>query len=153
MGAAACCVCAHIMADYLCSLYPPNGGNGFALLAAPCLGDAFFLLAGFWVVPGIAELQPPGQEVEQQGGSRHTNVRTVSRYLSLARQRMVQELIQNRLHYQAEQIYGLNELIHQAMIAGQFNAAALFLHFNDAIANAGQAGIDAKKTHGTELGR
>ncbi len=35
-----------------------------------------------------------------------TNVRTVSRYLSLARQRMVEELIQNRLQHQAEQIYG-----------------------------------------------
>ena len=52
-----------------------------------------------------------------------TNVRTVSRHLSLARQRMVEELIKNRLQHQAEQIYGLNELIHQAMAAGQFNAA------------------------------
>ena len=48
-----------------------------------------------------------------------TNVRTVSRYLSLARQRMVEELIQNRLQHQAEQIYGLNELIHQAACATQ----------------------------------
>ena len=61
---------------------------------------------------------------------------------------MVEELIQNRLHHQAEQIYGLNELSRQAMIAGQFNAAALFLHFNDAIANAGQTGIDAEDDHG-----
>lgn len=52
-----------------------------------------------------------------------TNVRTVSRYLSLARERMVEELIQHRLQHQAEQIYGLNELIRQAMAAGQFNAA------------------------------
>lgn len=52
-----------------------------------------------------------------------TNVRTVSRYLALARERMVEELIQNRLQHQAEQIYGLNELIRQAMTAGQFNAA------------------------------
>jgi hypothetical protein len=52
-----------------------------------------------------------------------TNVRTVSRYLGLARERMVEELIQNRLQHQAEQIYGLNELIRQAMGAGQFNAA------------------------------
>jgi len=52
-----------------------------------------------------------------------TNVRTVSRYLSLARHRMVEELIQNRLQHQAEQIYGLSELIHHAMAAGQFNAA------------------------------
>jgi hypothetical protein len=52
-----------------------------------------------------------------------TNVRTVSRYLALGRERMVEELIQNRLQHQAEQIYGLNELIRQAMAAGQFNAA------------------------------
>ena len=52
-----------------------------------------------------------------------TNVRTVSRYLALARERMVEELIQNRLQHQAEQIYGLNELIRLAMAAGQFNAA------------------------------
>ena len=52
-----------------------------------------------------------------------TNVRTVSRYLALARERMVEELIQNRLQHQAEQIYGLHELIRQAMAAGQFNAA------------------------------
>ena len=52
-----------------------------------------------------------------------SNVRTVSRYLALARERMVEELIQNRLQHQAEQIYGLNELIRQAMAAGQFNAA------------------------------
>jgi hypothetical protein len=52
-----------------------------------------------------------------------TNVRTVSRYLALARERMVEELIQNRLQHQAEQIYGLNELIRQAMATGQFNAA------------------------------
>ena len=40
----------------------------------------------------------------------------VSRYLSLARQLLLEELIQTRLHHQAEQIYGLNELIHQAMV-------------------------------------
>jgi hypothetical protein len=52
-----------------------------------------------------------------------TNVRTVSRYLSLARQRMVEELIQNRLQHQAEQIFALNECARRAMDAGQFNAA------------------------------
>ena len=50
-------------------------------------------------------------------------MRIVSRYLALARERMVEELIQNRLQHQAEQIYGLNELIRQAMAANQFNAA------------------------------
>ncbi len=79
---------------------------------------------------------------------RITNVRTVNRYLSLARQRMVEELIQNRLQHQAEQIYGLNELIHQAMVAGQFNAAAALLHFDHPVANAGQAGIDSEDDHG-----
>ena len=76
------------MVVFVVALYPPNGGasrfwplkalkgtkilvetQGHPALAAPCLGDAFLLLAGFWVVPGSAELQPPGQEVEQQGGS------------------------------------------------------------------------------------
>jgi hypothetical protein len=51
-----------------------------------------------------------------------TNERTVSRYLALGRERMVEELFQNRLQHQAEQIYGLNELIRQAMAAGYFNA-------------------------------
>ena len=51
------------------------------------------------------------------------NTQTVNRYLNLARERMVQELISDRCRHQAEQIYGLNELIRQAMAAGQFNAA------------------------------
>jgi hypothetical protein len=52
-----------------------------------------------------------------------TNVRTVSRYLSLARERMVQELITDRRRHQAEQIYALNDCARRAMDAGQFNAA------------------------------
>ena len=80
------------MVVFVVALYPPNGGasrfwplkalkgtkilvetQGHPALAAPCLGDAFLLLAGFWVVPGSAELQPPGQEVEQQGGSKRAH--------------------------------------------------------------------------------
>jgi hypothetical protein len=52
-----------------------------------------------------------------------TNVRTVSRYLSLARERMVQELITDRRRHQAEQIYALNDCARRAMDSGQFNAA------------------------------
>ena len=52
-----------------------------------------------------------------------SNIKTVSKYLNLARERMVEELIQNRLQHQAEQIYGLNELIRRAMDAEQFSAA------------------------------
>lgn len=52
-----------------------------------------------------------------------TNIKTISRYLALARQRMVQELITDRRRHQAEQIFALNECARRAMEAGQFNAA------------------------------
>ena len=52
-----------------------------------------------------------------------TNTKTVSRYLNLARERMVEELIQNRLQHQAEQIFALNECARRAMDAEQFSAA------------------------------
>ena len=52
-----------------------------------------------------------------------TNSKTVSRYLNLARERMVEELIQNRLQHQAEQIFALNECARRAMDAEQFSAA------------------------------
>ncbi len=52
-----------------------------------------------------------------------TNIQTLNRYLNTARERMVKELITDRKRHQAEQIYGLNELIRRAMEAGQFNAA------------------------------
>lgn len=51
------------------------------------------------------------------------NTQTVGRYLTLARERMVQELVQNRLQHQAEQIFALNDCARRAMEAGQFNAA------------------------------
>ena len=44
------------------------------------------------------------------------NTQTINRYLNLARERMVEELVQNRLQHQAEQIYGLNELIRLSLI-------------------------------------
>jgi hypothetical protein len=52
-----------------------------------------------------------------------TNIKTVSRYLALARQRMVEELISDRRRHQAEQIFALNDCARRAMDAGQFNAA------------------------------
>jgi hypothetical protein len=52
-----------------------------------------------------------------------TNIKTISRYLALARQRMVEELISDRRRHQAEQIFALNDCARRAMDAGQFNAA------------------------------
>ena len=77
-------------------------------------------LAQLW----IAQRLPMHQILENAGQDWGiTNTQTINRYLNLARERMVQELISDRRRHQAEQIYGLNELIHQAMAAGQFNAA------------------------------
>jgi len=52
-----------------------------------------------------------------------TNIKTISRYLGLARQRMVEELISDRRRHQAEQIFALNDCARRAMDAEQFNAA------------------------------
>jgi hypothetical protein len=52
-----------------------------------------------------------------------TNTKTVARYLGLARERMVEELISDRRRHQAEQIYALNEFARRAMDAEQFSAA------------------------------
>jgi hypothetical protein len=52
-----------------------------------------------------------------------SNVKTVNRYLDLARMRMVEELISDRRRHQAEQIFALNECARRAMDAEQFSAA------------------------------
>ncbi|MCP9819843.1 hypothetical protein KBZ18_10095 [Synechococcus sp. Cruz-9H2] len=52
-----------------------------------------------------------------------TSTHTVDRYLRIARERMVQELITNRLQHQAEQIFALNEIARRAADCEQFNAA------------------------------
>jgi hypothetical protein len=52
-----------------------------------------------------------------------SNIKTISKYLALARQRMVQELLTDRRRHQAEQIFALNECARRAMDAEQFNAA------------------------------
>ena len=52
-----------------------------------------------------------------------TNTRTVRSYLDAARQRMVEDLISNRLEHQAQHIYALYECARRAMDAEQFSAA------------------------------
>ena len=52
-----------------------------------------------------------------------TNSQTINRYLNLARERMVEELITDRRRHQAEQIFALNECARRAMDAEQFSAA------------------------------
>jgi len=51
------------------------------------------------------------------------NTQTINRYLDLARERMVEELITDRRRHQAEQIFALNECARRAMDAEQFSAA------------------------------
>ena len=72
----------------------------------------------------IAQRLPLVQILENAGekwGVR--NSQTVNRYLNLARERMVEELITDRRRHQAEQIFALNDCARRAMDAGQFNAA------------------------------
>ena len=51
------------------------------------------------------------------------NTQTINRYLNLARERMVEELISDRRRHQAEQIFALNDCARRAMDADQFSAA------------------------------
>jgi hypothetical protein len=72
----------------------------------------------------IAQRLPLVQILENAGekwGVR--NSQTVNRYLNLARERMVEELITDRRRHQAEQIFALNECARRAMAAEQFSAA------------------------------
>ena len=72
----------------------------------------------------IAQRLPLVQILENAGekwGVR--NSQTVNRYLNLARERMVEELITDRRRHQAEQIFALNECARRAMDAEQFSAA------------------------------
>jgi hypothetical protein len=52
-----------------------------------------------------------------------SNIKTVSKYLAIARERMVEELITDRRRHQAEQIFALNDCARRAMDAEQFSAA------------------------------
>ncbi len=72
----------------------------------------------------IAQRLPLVQILENAGekwGVR--NSQTVNRYLNLARERMVEELITDRRRHQAEQIFAINDCARRAMDAGQFSAA------------------------------
>ena len=72
----------------------------------------------------IAQRQPLVAIVENARSSWGVrNIQTVNRYLNLARQRMVEELISDRRRHQAEQIFALNECARRAMDADQFSAA------------------------------
>ena len=72
----------------------------------------------------IAQRLPMVQILENAGAKWGvTNSLTVNRYLNLARERMVEELISDRRRHQAEQIFALNECARRAMDAEQFSAA------------------------------
>jgi hypothetical protein len=72
----------------------------------------------------IAQRLPMVQILENAGAKWGVhNSLTVHRYLNLARERMVEELITDRRRHQAEQIFALNECARRAMDAEQFSAA------------------------------
>jgi hypothetical protein len=72
----------------------------------------------------IAQRLPMVQILENAGAKWGVqNSLTVNRYLNLARERMVEELITDRRRHQAEQIFALNECARRAMDAEQFSAA------------------------------
>ena len=72
----------------------------------------------------IAQRMPLLRIYENAGASWGvTNTRTVRSYLDAARQRMVEDLISNRLEHQAQHIYALYECARRAMDAKQFSAA------------------------------
>jgi hypothetical protein len=72
----------------------------------------------------IARRLPMVQILENAGANWGvTNTQTINRYLNLARERMVEELISDRRRHQAEQIFALNDCARRAMDAEQFSAA------------------------------
>jgi hypothetical protein len=72
----------------------------------------------------IAQRMPLLRIYENAGASWGvTNTRTVRSYLDAARQRMVEDLISNRLEHQAQHIYALYDCARRAMDAEQFSAA------------------------------
>jgi hypothetical protein len=76
--------------------------------------------AQLWIAQRLPLLEIRAKAGESWGVS---NVKTVNRYLDLARMRMVEELITDRRRHQAEQIFALNECARRAMDAEQFSAA------------------------------
>ncbi|MEA5423148.1 hypothetical protein [Synechococcus sp. CCY9202] len=76
--------------------------------------------AQLWIAQRLPLLEIRAKAGESWGVS---NVKTINRYLDLARMRMVEELITDRRRHQAEQIFALNECARRAMDAEQFSAA------------------------------
>ena len=76
--------------------------------------------AQLWIAQRLPLAQIREKAAQKWGIS---NIKTISRYLALARQRMVEELITDRRRHQAEQIFALNDCARRAMDVGQFNAA------------------------------
>jgi hypothetical protein len=73
-----------------------------------------------WIAQRLPLLEIRAKAGQSWGVS---NVKTVNRYLDLARARMVEELISDRRRHQAEQIFALNDCARRAMAADQFSAA------------------------------
>ena len=76
--------------------------------------------AQLWIVQRLPMVQILDNAGQNWGVN---NTRTVNRYLDLARERMVEELITDRRRHQAEQIFALNDCARRAMDAEQFSAA------------------------------
>ena len=76
--------------------------------------------AQLWIAQRLPLLEIRAKAGESWGVS---NVKTVNRYLDLARMRMVEELISDRRRHQAEQIFALTDCARRAMDAEQFSAA------------------------------
>ena len=76
--------------------------------------------AQLWIAQRLPLLEIRAKAGESWGVS---NVKTINRYLDLARMRMVEELISDRRRHQAEQIFALNDCARRAMDAEQFSAA------------------------------
>ena len=76
--------------------------------------------AQLWIAQRLPLVQIRAKAGQSWGVS---NVKTINRYLDLARARMVEELITDRRRHQAEQIFALNECARRAMDADQYSAA------------------------------
>ena len=76
--------------------------------------------AQLWIAQRLPLVQMREKAAQNWGVS---NIKTVSKYLAIARERMVEELISDRRRHQAEQIFALNECARRAMDAEQFSAA------------------------------
>ena len=76
--------------------------------------------AQLWIAQRLPLAQIREKAAQNWGVS---NIKTVSKYLAIARERMVEELISDRRRHQAEQIFALNDCARRAMDAEQFSAA------------------------------